>query len=219
MDTLVTDGWSIIRTDLAPSVFQSLRDSAFTEQGPGARCLLDLPTVRQAAVSLRAMLIKSGFLPESAVAIQAIAFDKTPGTNWKVTWHQDVMFPFARPVTAPGFELASVKEGVAYARPPREVLEGLLAVRLHLDDCDETNGPLRVAAGSHRNGVLKSVEIHDALERSPKTTCFAKEGDALLMKPLLLHASSQATTPKHRRVLHIVYHSGKPVPETWHRAI
>jgi hypothetical protein len=41
----------------------------------------------------------------------------------------------------------------------------------------------------------------------------------LLMKPLLLHASSPATAPKHRRVLHLVFHSGEATAEPWHRAV
>ena len=129
------------------------------------------------------------------------------------------MFPFARPVTTPGFDLPSVKDGIDYARPPRSVLEDLLAVRLHLDDCDETNGPLRVAPGSHRHGILKSTEIHRTVEHHGETLCLAKTGQALLMRPFLLHASSPATTPKNRRVLHLVYHSGKPISESWHRSI
>jgi hypothetical protein len=47
----------------------------------------------------------------------------------------------------------------------------------------------------------------------------AHAGEALLMKPLLLHASSQATAPKHRRVLHLVYHSGEAVAAPWHRVV
>ena len=175
--------------------------------------------MKQTALELRSELIKSSFLPEGAVAIQAIAFDKTPASNWKVTWHQDLMFPFARPVTTPGFDLLSVKDGIDYARPPRAVLEELLAVRFHLDDCDETNGPLRVAPGSHRNGILKSTEIHGAVERFREISCLTKSGQALLMRPLILHASSQSTIPKHRRVLHFVYHSGTLTSEAWHRSV
>lgn len=219
MDRLSTEGWAIIQTGLAAAELQSLRDNIFSPNSPGQRCLLDHPLVRKVAISLRTELIESKFLPVGAVAIQAIAFDKTPGANWKVTWHQDVMFPFANPVTSPGFELPSFKEGIAYARPPLDVLESLLAVRLHLDDCDENNGPLRVATGSHRSGVLKNSEIGPAIERYETVTCFAKAGEALLMKPLLLHASSPATTPTHRRILHLVYHTGQPISEFWHRSI
>ncbi len=219
MDTLTTQGWTLIRSDLADNVLADLRDSVFTAQGPGQRCLLDHPAVRKTALVFRSVLIKSGFLTDTAVTIQAIAFDKTPATNWKVTWHQDLMFPFAPAVTTLGFDLSTVKAGTHYARPPRSVLEDLLAVRLHLDDCDETNGPLRVSPGSHRQGIIKSAELSGIAARCGEVACLAKAGAVLLMKPLLLHSSSQAVTPRHRRVLHFVYHSGEPITETWHRAV
>lgn len=216
---LAKSGWGLHGTRLDDTTLEKLRRDAFTVGAAGQRCLLDLDSVREVARLLRAELIDAGILPAGAVAIQAIAFDKTPGTNWKVTWHQDLMFPFAKPVSTPGYELPSVKEGIAYARPPREVLDELLAVRLHLDECDETNGPLRVAPGSHRHGILRGSDIPTALSQHPEVTCLAANGDALLMKPLLLHASSPATTPKHRRVLHYVFHSGHPMPEVWHRSV
>lgn len=199
MTAASANGSTVINPRIEAAVLESLRDSVFPDEGPGQRCMLDNPLVKQTAIALRSELIKSGFLPEGAVAIQAIAFDKTPATNWKVTWHQDLMFPFARPVTTPGFDLPSIKDGIDYARPPRSVLEELLAVRLHLDDCDETNGPLRVAPGSHRHGILKSTEVHRTVEHHGETPCLAKTGEALLMRPLLLHASSPAISPKHRR--------------------
>jgi ectoine hydroxylase-related dioxygenase (phytanoyl-CoA dioxygenase family) len=152
------------------------------------------------------------------VAIQAIAFDKTDSANWKVAWHQDLMFPFARPVRSRAYALPCVKDGVDYARPPRAVLEKLLAVRLHLDDCDETNGPLRVSPASHLSGVIPTAEIAARVAVHGEVVCLAKEGQALLMKPLLLHASSRASLPKHRRVLHLVFSDGE-IDETWHRSV
>lgn len=193
------------------------REVLFRSGGAGARCLLDQPIVQQIAGTVRATLVQAGRLPAGAVAIQAIAFDKTPDANWKVTWHQDVMFPFARPVQTPGFDLASRKDGADYARPPLAVLEALLAVRVHLDDCDAGNGPLRVSSGTHQCGILRSSAIQAMVAAHGETLCLAKSGEALLMKPLLLHASSPATAPRHRRVLHLVYHSGEPIPEPWHR--
>lgn len=152
-------------------------------------------------------------------AVQAIAFDKSAVTNWKVAWHQDLMFPFATPPDAPGYALHSRKDGVAYARPPRAVLETLLAVRLHLDPCGVANGPLRVAPGSHRSGVLKTAAISDCVASHGEHFCLAGTGEVLLMRPLLLHASSQATAPRHRRVIHFVYHCGPPIQGSWFRSI
>lgn len=219
LSKLETEGWAVIPTSVTSDLRQRLRESIFAEGKAGSRCLLDDPDVKETAAGLKAELIGLGILPADSVAIQAIAFDKTAETNWKVAWHQDLMFPFARPVTAGGFTLPSRKAGVDFARPPLPVLQQLLAVRLHLDECDQSNGPLRVSPGSHRSGLIPSEECAAVAAVNGKLTCLAQEGDALLMRPLILHASSQATSPKHRRVLHLVYHTGEPTSEEWHRRV
>ena len=217
--TLNAAGWLLTGGGLTAECLATLAQNAFVADAAGTRCLLDLPEVRAASERLREKLVADGLLPSAAVAIQAIAFDKNPAANWKVTWHQDLMFPFARPVQAPGYELPSRKAGVDYARPPRDVLEALLAVRLHLDDCDENNGPLRVAPGSHRAGILRGDEIAGRVAANGEVAALARAGEVLLMKPLLLHASSPAKEPRHRRVLHVVFHDGTPVAEPWHRQV
>lgn len=219
MSEFAASGWTITKTSITPAVIEDLRATAFSADAPGQRCLLDQPAVRDAALRLRRELTDAGFLPSSAVALQAIAFDKNPTTNWKVTWHQDVIFPFAKPVIDPGYTLPSVKDDIAYARPPQHVLEAMLAVRLHLDDCDAENGPLRVATGSHLSGIFRSDEISRVISKHAEALCLARVGEALLMRPLLLHASSTATNPRHRRVLHIVYHTGDAMTEPWHRSL
>ncbi|MFD0892216.1 phytanoyl-CoA dioxygenase family protein [Luteolibacter ambystomatis] len=216
---LTDSGCELRPTGIDATRLALLREELFQESRAGTRCLLDHPLVREIAIALRHELSATGHLSESAVAIQAIAFDKTAETNWKVAWHQDLMFPFARAVTTAGYDLPRLKDGVDYARPPVPVLERLLAVRLHLDDCDETNGPLRVIPGSHRHGIISTDDVPSHLVQQEAITCLAKEGKALLMRPLLLHASSQATVPKHRRVLHFVYDGGGPMTEEWHRRI
>jgi hypothetical protein len=216
---LTVDGFALIDGGIESEARTALRSTLLSDGKPGTRCLLDDPLVRQIALILRERLCVIGVLPATARAIQAIAFDKTPDANWKVAWHQDVMFPFARPVTSAGYELPSKKDDVDYARPPRIVLEEMLAVRLHLDDCDAANGPLKVAPGSHVHGILRSSEISSCAGRHGEFICTAKEGEALLMQPLLLHASSPAIKPNRRRVLHLVYHSGAPMAETWYRSV
>jgi hypothetical protein len=95
----------------------------------------------------------------------------------------------------------------------------MLTTRLHLDDCDETNGALRVLPGSHRLGRLSAQRIRQLRERHPDYVCHLNAGDALLMRPLLLHASSRSQSNRHRRVLHIEY-AAFPLPEPleWHEA-
>lgn len=212
-------GWDLVTSRIPDAFLGTLQDSIFPTLGAGARCLLDQSAVAKIARNLIVQLAEDAVISKTSVAIQAIAFDKTAGTNWKVSWHQDLMFPFAIRVTSPGFDLPSVKDGIDYARPPRAVLENLLAVRLHLDDCGESSGPLRVSPGTHRYGILRGSEVPRHVSDHGEITCLAKRGDALLMKPLTLHASSQATAPTHRRILHLVIYSGEPIPEPWHRTI
>lgn len=218
-DQLVRDGFSRMEGRLSPNQLEKLRDTIFKTGNAGERCLLDHPLVRETALHLQAVLHEAGILTDESRAIQAIAFDKNSDTNWKVPWHQDLMFPFKKRVTTEGFEVPSVKQGIDYARPPVSILERLLAVRLHLDDCGSENGPLRVSPGTHLNGILASGEIAKIVKSSGEAVCVAETGEILLMRPLTLHASSQATEPKHRRVLHFVYDSGGPVAEPWHRAV
>ncbi len=212
-------GAATFDTALPPDLLDRLRRATFSGDSPGERCLLDHPEVQTAALILKEKLTAGGHLAPNAIAIQAIAFDKTAGTNWKVSWHQDLMFPFISPVSSPGFDLPCVKQGVSYARPPADILQRLLAVRLHLDDCGPTNGPLRLSPGSHQDGILNSTNIPETVARHGEVAAIAKTGEALLMRPLLLHASSKATSPHHRRVLHFVYDTGEAMTESWHRAI
>jgi hypothetical protein len=212
-------GFTQINGELPATALADLRREAFAVGSAGTRCLLDVPTVSATAQALKARLQLVGILPVDAVAIQAIAFDKTAGTNWKCTWHQDLMFPLARPATSPDYALSCVKADVPYSRPPNHVLAELLAARLHLDNCDSENGPLRIASATHTGGVIPSGKIEEVIATSSVATCLAEEGDVLLMRPLALHASSPAQQPRHRRVLHVVFHSGVPVAEPWHRTL
>jgi ribosomal protein L13 len=85
----------------------------------------------------------------------------------------------------------SVKDGVPHVQAPGHLLEQMLTIRLHLDDCDETNGALRVLPGSHRLGRLAAERIQQLREHHPDHVCHLSAGDALLMRPLLLHAFDQ----------------------------
>jgi ectoine hydroxylase-related dioxygenase (phytanoyl-CoA dioxygenase family) len=85
----------------------------------------------------------------------------------------------------------------------------MLALRVHLDDSGEDNGALRVIPGSHRLGRLTAEQIHEVTAVNRPVTCVAPCGSALLMKPLLLHASSAAKSPSHRRVVHVEFASAE----------
>ena len=76
---------------------------------------------------------------------------------------------------------------------------------VHLGDAAETNGALRVLPGSHRLGRLSPAQIQQQRAQQADVLCAVAAGDALLMRPLLLHASGRSTSQRHRRVLHIEY--------------
>ena len=170
------------------------------------RNVLAIPTVQQFAQSDVAIRLVEPHLGANVQAVRGILFDKSGDANWGVGWHQDQMIPIARRIDTPGFSAWSTKQGVLHAKPPVEVLEQMLTVRWSLDDCPMGNGPLRVIPGSHRQGFLSSEQVAEHIELQEAETCVAKAGDALVMKPLLLHSSGKITAPdSRRRVLHIEY--------------
>jgi hypothetical protein len=157
-------------------------------------------------------LIPGGF------PVRSILFDKTRETNWQVTWHQDLSICVKERHQIAGFGSWSTKDGTLHVQPPASVLEGMLTVRLHLDDCTEDNGPLRVIPGSHRKGRLSADKIALLRDEGPVVSCTVARGGAVVMKPLILHSSSAAANPGHRRVLHIEFASEPlPYPLEWIR--
>ena len=122
------------------------------------------------------------------------------------------LFDGAERVEMPGFGGWSIKQGVIHVQPPPSVLENMLTLRVHLDDCDADNGPLRVLRGSHRHGRLNDDQIARLKHECEEVTCVVPAGGVLLMRPLIFHASSPAKKPRHRRVIHLEY-AANPLPE------
>jgi ectoine hydroxylase-related dioxygenase (phytanoyl-CoA dioxygenase family) len=99
----------------------------------------------------------------------------------------------------------SSKCGVTYAHAPGHVLEKVIALRVHLDDSTADNGPLRVLPGSHIHGVLADARIHELSQRVKQVECTVPAGGVIVMRPLLVHASSKVKVEEPRRVLHLEY--------------
>jgi ectoine hydroxylase-related dioxygenase (phytanoyl-CoA dioxygenase family) len=59
--------------------------------------------------------------------------------------------------------------------------------------------------GSHRAGRLDAAAIERWKTQVSEIQCVAKKGDVILMRPLLLHASSAARVASRRRVLHLEF--------------
>jgi hypothetical protein len=169
------------------------------------RNLLAVPAIKTLAESVSLRMVAENVIGGGAFAVRGLLFDKTLSANWKVAWHQDLTIAVRQRREVSGYGPWSVKAGVQHVQPPVSVLEEMVTLRLHLDDCGETNGPLQVMPGSHRAGKLSAEDIQSWRAKVPAVNCTVKCGGVLLMRPLLLHASSAARQPGHRRVIHLEF--------------
>lgn len=181
------------------------------------RNLLDVSDeVKRLADSAKVRQCVKAILGDEAIPVRGVLFDKTPDANWKVPWHQDVTIAAAERHEVAGFGPWSMKAGVQHVQPPAEILENMISVRIHLDACGEDNGALKVVRGSHRHGRISETEAARLGANGEATICAAEAGDALLMRPLLVHASSASTSPLHRRVIHLDFAGTElPKPLKW----
>jgi ectoine hydroxylase-related dioxygenase (phytanoyl-CoA dioxygenase family) len=232
IDAIHRDGFAIVADVVDPSIIDDLVE-AFDRAGPldamlrreeevyGMRDLLRaIPAVRRLAGSPELVNLVDSVLGPGSFAVRGLLFDKTTAANWSVPWHQDLTIAVRSRMDAPGYGPWNVKAGIPHVRPPIEVLEKMLTVRLHLDDCQAGQGPLRVLAGSHREGKLGVEATRDWLERQAAVACLVGKGGVVLMRPLLLHASSAATEPSRRRVIHLEYANTRlPEGVDWFEAV
>lgn len=216
------DGATLVPSVLSPAdCAEALQALGPMPRGnAGTRNLLSHARCIALANRLREHVALGAHLPGSHVAVQCTYFEKSTALNWLVTLHQDLSVPVAARIDAPGWRGWSEKEGQLFAQPPVSVLEQLIAVRVHLDVCGSDDGPLRIVPASHRLGQLSDDEAIRLRAEFGEVVCTASPGDALLLRPLLLHASSKATGHSPRRVLHFVF--GPPVLPNglaWARAV
>jgi hypothetical protein len=201
------DGYVIAPHILSPSAVAAAIASLQTIPiaSAGTRNLLNHDWCQLIVQHLHQHPLLSELLPPTFVAIQCTLFDKTAAKNWLVAFHQDLSVPVKAFVSHAELGGWSQKEGQHFVQPPIELLQQLVAIRIHLDDCGLNNSPLRVIAGSHRQGRLSENAIRKLRETTDETICVVDAGSALLLRPLILHASSKALLPDRRRVLHFVF--------------
>ena len=164
------------------------------------------------AASGAAAEVAGALLGPEAEPTKLTLFDKTPAANWSVSWHQDLTITVEERLDLPGYGRWTIKDGLPHVQPPVALLQETVAVRLHLDDTPAENGALRVIAGTHVLGRLCDEDIAEVRGRLDETVCSVPAGGAMVMSPLLLHASSRSGAPSRRRVLHFEYSSAS-LPE------
>jgi ectoine hydroxylase-related dioxygenase (phytanoyl-CoA dioxygenase family) len=187
------------------SVADSVTRSNVTRSRAGMRHALKVPAVRSLAENERLIELTKQVLGQHAFPFRATLFDKSGESNWLVVWHQDTALPVRERREVPGWGPWSVKEGTICSHAPASALEQILAIRVHLDDSNDENGPMKVLPGTHQSGVLSDDRIHELAASTSATECSVAAGGVLVMRPLLVHASSKARSSAGRRVLHIEY--------------
>ena len=215
MDRLVelfeTEGYTILddilsETDIARI---ELKLEKVNVKKAGTRNLLLFDWCIQLAQSLKQHSSIAPLLTKDSTAVQCTYFTKSFDQNWLVALHRDFSIPVKDRIDVQGWSAWSKKEGINFVRPPEVVLRKLVAVRLHLEDNTEQNSPLQVVPGSHKNREPSGLRVN----------CPVHMGGALIMRPLLLHASSKLTTGT-RRVLHFLYGpSSLPDNAEWANAV
>lgn len=141
----------------------------------------------------------------AARPVRAVMFDKSPAANWSVAWHQDRTVPVRERREVEGFGPWSLKDGVLHVAPPWEVLARIVTLRLHLDEVDFDNAPLRVAVGSHRSGRVAAGDAAERARSMEQRVCLASPGDIWAYRTPILHASDRASGNRRRRVLQVDY--------------
>ncbi|MEO6279761.1 phytanoyl-CoA dioxygenase family protein [Roseateles sp.] len=207
-DDALPEGFRLMPGLLAPERRQALIAELATlpPGSAGQRELLDWPWCQALARWLAELPQLRDVMPAGAAAVQCTLFEKSPDRNWLVVPHQDLTIPVAERVGHAALSGWSVKGGRHFVLAPAEVLAEMVALRVHLDDATQADGGMRFVPGSHRGGVLDESAVRGWREQAGEVAVDALAGDALLMRPLALHASSKATAPTgRRRVLHFLF--------------
>jgi hypothetical protein len=178
------------------------------------------PSIRELALSPAVRSVAESVLGPACFAVRAVYFDKALAANWRGIWQQDLTIPVRSRERVLSFGPWSEKDGVQNVQPPVEILERMLMVRVHLDDCGPENGPLRVLPGSHRVGKLSPAGIAGFRRGSTAVECLAERGAILAYRPLIIHASTPVISPAQRRVVHLEFAVDElPEPLAWYSRV
>lgn len=152
------------------------------------------------------------------VSIKAFILDKSKAYNWSIPWHQDLKIALKTMTPTPGYGNWSIEAGIPHVQPPVPVLEQMITVRIHLDECHLHNGAMNVIPDTHNRGILSKGEIGTIVINEPIWNCGVSKGGVMVFKPLLLHESPISDRIDPRRILQIEYARTGILAEglTWH---
>lgn len=130
--------------------------------------------------------------------VRAVGFEKRAEANWALDWHVDRVIAVAEKHDVPGFGKWTRKAGVWHCVAPDDVLREMLFLRLHLDDCDASNGAME-------------VRLDGAAE-----TLVADRGDICVLPMLTMHRSGASKRATPRRCVRLdLANAALPTPLEW----
>ena len=92
-------------------------------------------------------------------------------------------------------------------------------VRVHLDDCDTSNGAMEIARGSQCEGPVPEGRAAEVAAKYVTEVCAARRGDIQILPMLVLHRSCPALSAEPRRALRLDYAlADLPYPLEWRAA-
>ncbi len=208
-----TEGRIWLRQALSECVLRSL--DAATEQladRPGLRMSVrELP--EEATETLTH--IAGRMLPQSR-PVRIVVFDKSDERNWALPWHRDHVITVADKTETDGYTNWTLRNGVWHVRPPPEVLERMIFLRVLLDDTAEDSGDLEIAVGSHLGPCARTAHELEIGQQPVIEKTFGNRGDVLALKALMLHRSGAASRIGRRRAIRIDFSADLlPEPLKW----
>ena len=96
------DGYAIAHAAVPEEMLGGL-GHALDAARAGTRNLLSVPAVRELATSEPVRRLVEPVLGPNAFAVRGILFNKLPGANWKVPWHQDCAIAVRERKDMPGW--------------------------------------------------------------------------------------------------------------------
>jgi hypothetical protein len=168
------DGFAVVPSGLPEQELAQLTADLVTlaaEHDLGARGGLRdafrlLPAARQLATSGPLWHLASTVLGSECAAVRAIVFDKTPGANWKVSWHQDLTIAVRHQIEVPGFGPWSTKAGVLHVQPPASSISNTPA----LSSPAASSGTRRGGRRTSMPVPLSDADVREAARWAPLET-------------------------------------------------
>lgn len=192
-------GFVILDSCISPKEMQeiiaALDEGGVFDYTNSSNLVHSVPVVNFIANAGVAYHLAKAILGNNARVLNAFVLDKTDSNNWVLDWHRDSYISVKQRIDTTGYTNWRVSNGIQQVEAPEHILQQMLAVRIHLDDCDDTNGAVLAIPGSHSVGY----------DGQNIVGCHVKAGGVMLMSPLLLHQSPPSASGKSRRILHIEY--------------